>query len=274
MDTHLGLQVSSSLSGNRSSVISRSMIKRGLSIFRPPRDLVEACGLTTKLKEREDVLWLGTPGWFSTLYCVVSWEMIVLNSAAVFAYYDAYRRNVALYNFHGVFDHQLYVIAFVVILSFYHHLFVMPNVNTLIYVVTTNRMIIKVERKVGSLAKLLTPFREIADPDGFAIYDIGCLNGCSVSTGFLGYGNISAVAMADMGGQLRGELREVESGKRKINTEPIFRRSRRYVKASRRLVLGLGLIGSTSNVYFGIKDVRKVADLLNQQCGARLDKSL
>jgi hypothetical protein len=251
-----------------------SMIKRGLSVFYPPKDLVDACGLTTKLKERENVLWLGTPGWISTFYCAASWQMIALNSGAILAYYKAYWRNVALYQFHGVFDHQLSVIVFVVVLSFYSHLFVIPNVNTLIYIVTTSRIIVKAEWKNRSLTQIFAPLRGIVDPDGFAIYDIGYLNGCSVCSGLFGYGNILAVAMADMGGQLRGELREVENGKRRINTEPIFGRSKRYVKISRRLVLGLGLIGSPSNVYFGIKDVAKVGDLLNQQCDARLGKSL
>jgi hypothetical protein len=46
----------------------KSMIKRGLSIFDPPNDLVDASGVTPKLSEGERVLWIGTPGWFSSFF--------------------------------------------------------------------------------------------------------------------------------------------------------------------------------------------------------------
>ena len=49
------------------------MMKRGLSVFEPPKDLVDTSGVTPKLSEDERVLWIGTPGRLSSFFCSTQW---------------------------------------------------------------------------------------------------------------------------------------------------------------------------------------------------------
>jgi hypothetical protein len=56
------------------------MIKRGLSVFDPPNDLLDTSGVAPKLSEGERVLWIGTPGRLSSFFCTAT----VVTAGALF----------------------------------------------------------------------------------------------------------------------------------------------------------------------------------------------
>jgi hypothetical protein len=129
------------------------------------------------------------------------------------------------------------------------------------YILTTKRMMVKVDR-TRLLVRLFMSFKKVADADGFVAYDLRYLNGARVYVGLWGYGNVSVFENVSGRGELRGDLDTYES-------KPAFFRDRRYVKVFYRRLACFHLAETFCNVYFGIKDVGRLGDVLNDQCASR-----
>ena len=240
------------------------MIKRGLSVFDPPKDLVDSSGVMPKLSEGERVLWIGTPGWLSTFFCttaVPTWGLLFL---ALFAYRGIYVLTPEQYAIEGLVRGRWIVVGVIVIFAFIPQLMALRLGGAFAYVLTTKRMMVKVDR-TRFLVRFLRYFRNVADTDGFAAYDLTYLNGARVYAGFWSYGNVSVRDNVGAFGKLRGDLSTYK-------TEPVFFRDRRYVKIFYRKLAYFHLAETFCNVYFGIKDVGRLGDVLNDQCAARLHK--
>ncbi|MBR0801127.1 hypothetical protein JQ615_37800 [Bradyrhizobium jicamae] len=236
------------------------MIKRGLSVFDPPKDLVDASGVTPKLGEDERVIWIGTPGWFSTFFCstaVPTWGALFL---ALFAYHGIYALTPEQYAIEGLVKGRWIVVGVIVIFAFIPQLMALRIGDAFVYILTTERMMVKVDQ-TRMLVRLLRYFRTVADPDGFAAYDLRYLNGARVYAGLWRYGNVSVRSFVGSFGELRHEIYE---------SEPVFR-DRRFVKIWRRLP-HFRLAETPCNVYFGIKDVDRLGDVLNDQCAADIQR--
>lgn len=91
------------------------------------------------------------------------------------------------------------------------------------------------------------------------------LNGARVYAGLWSYGNVSVRYTVGSLGEVRGDLSTYES-------KPFFSRDRRYVKIFYRKLACLHPAETFCNVYFGIKDVGRLGDILNDQCAARLER--
>lgn len=236
------------------------MIKRGLSVFDPPKDLVDASGVTPKLGEDERVIWIGTPGWFSTFFCsttIPTWGAFCL---ALFAYHGIYTLTPEQHAIEGLVRGRWIVVCVIVIFAFIPQLFVLRIGGAFAYILTTERMIVKIDQ-TRMFVRWLRYFKSVADTDGFAAYDLRHLNGARVHAGLWGYGNISVrLSVGSFGGLRDG----------KYESEPVFRDGR-FVKVWRSLP-HFRLAETPCNVYFGIKDVGRLGDLLNDQCAARLNR--
>src|SRR3954467_15373376 len=167
------------------------MIKRGLSVFDPPKDLVDASGVTPKLSEDERVIWIGTPGWFSTFFCtttVSTWGAFFL---ALFVYHRGiYALTSEQYAIEGLVRGRWIVIGVLVIVFFIPQLMALHIGGAYTYILTTKRMMVKVDQ-TRLLVRLFRYFRNVVDTDGFAAYDLGYLNGACVYVGSWSYGNVS-----------------------------------------------------------------------------------
>jgi hypothetical protein len=244
------------------------MIKRGLSVFNPPKDLIDASGLSTKLSQDEQVVWVGTPGWASSLYCAMSWRTPLLLLCAPLAYRDMYLRNGERYGVDGLLEGQSLVVWIIIVMAVGIPLAALYCANGFIYFITTRRFIVKVDR-TKALFRLFRYFREVADSEGFAAYDIKLINGCRVYCGLWGYGNVSVAYSVNWSGSLRDDFRNLGQGK-SIRKEPFFLRDHRYVKTFFRIFVGFHLAESFCNTYFGIRSVAEVGRALNDQCSIGL----
>jgi hypothetical protein len=241
----------------------QSMIKRGLSIFDPPGDLVDGSGVTSKLGEGERVLWIGTPGWFSSFFCT---SLFFVASTCLFVAFILYRglyvRTAAQHAIDGLIATRWGVIGFIVVFGFLFNFVALRMGGAFVYILTTKRMIVKVDR-TRWLVRLFRYFAEVADADGFAAYDLSDLNGARVYAGLWGYGNVSVFYRVARFGDLRPCFAD--------ESEPAFRRDRRYVKVFFRGVVFFHLGETLCNVYFGIKDVDRLGNLMNDQCAANIE---
>jgi hypothetical protein len=232
------------------------MIKRGLSVFDPPKDLVDASGIPPKLSEDERVIWIGTPGWFSTFFCsttVPTWGAFCL---ALFAYHGIYTLTPEQHAIEGLVRARWIVVCVIVIFAFIPQLFALRIGGAFAYILTTKRMIVKIDQ-TRTFVRWLRYFKSVADADGFAAYDLRYLNGARVYAGLWSYGNVSVRSYVGSFGELRHKIHK---------SEPVLR-DRRFVKVWRRLP-HFRLAETPCNVYFGIKDVGRLGDLLNDQCAA------
>jgi hypothetical protein len=240
------------------------MIKRGLSVFDPPNDLVDTSGVTPKLSEGERVLWIGTPGWLSSFFCTTTVATPGLLFVAFIVYRGIYVRTPAQYAIEGLIRTRWEVFGFIVICAFIFQLIALRMGGAFVYILTTKRVMVKVDR-TRLLVRLFRSFKNVADEDGFADYDLRYLNGASVYVGLWGYGNVSVFRNVGASGELRGDLNTYGS-------DPVFSRERRYVKVFYRKLAYFHVAETFCNVYFGIKDVGTLGDVLNDQCAARLNK--
>jgi hypothetical protein len=190
------------------------MIKRGLSVFDPPKDLVDASGVTPKLSEDERVIWIGTPGWLSTFFCattVPTWGALFL---ALFAYRGIYTLTPEQYAIEGLVRGRWIVVGVIVIFALIPQLMTLRIGGAFAYILTTKRMIVKVDQ-TRLLVRLFRYFKNVADVDGFAAYDLRYLNGARVYAGLWSYGNVSVVHNVGTFGELIGDLSTHKS-------EPVF----------------------------------------------------
>jgi hypothetical protein len=155
------------------------------------------------------------------------------------------------------------VIGFIIIFGFLFNLVAQRMGGAFVYILTTKRMIVKVDR-TRRLVRLFRYFAEVADADGFAAYDFRYLNGARVYVGPGGYGNVSVFYRVGRFGDLRPYFTD--------ESESVFRRDQRYVKVLSRGVVFFHLGETLCNVYFGIKDVGRLGDLLNDQCAADIER--
>ena len=237
------------------------MIKRGLSVFDPPKDLVDASGVTPKLSEDERVIWIGTPGWFSTFFCstaVPTWGAFCL---ALFAYHGIYALTPEQHAIEGLVRGRWIVVCVIVVFAFIPQLFALRIGGAFAYILTTERMIVKIDQ-TRMFVRWLRYFKSVADTDGFATYDLKYLNGARVYAGLWSYGNVSVRHIVGSFGELRYDP---------YRSEPVFR-DRRYVKVFWRRLPHFRLAETPCNVYFGIKDVGRLGDLLNDQCAADIER--
>ena len=65
------------------------MMKRGLSVFEPPKDLVDTSGVTPKLSEDERVLWIGTSA-AQQLFLLNPMDYLGAPCLALFIYHKLY----------------------------------------------------------------------------------------------------------------------------------------------------------------------------------------
>jgi hypothetical protein len=237
------------------------MIKRGLSIFDPPNDLVDGSGVTPKLGEGERVLWIGTPGWFSSFFCTNSPATLVFLFVAIVLYRGVYVRTAAQYAIDGLIASRYGVIVFIVFCAFIFQLVALRMGSAFVYILTTERIMVKVDR-TRFLVRLFRYFQEVADADGFVSYDLRYLNGARIYAGPWDYGNLSLLSNVSKLGNLRPNLN---------TSEPAFRRGRRCVEVSFRGVVFFHLGETFCNVYFGIKDVGRLGDLMNDQYVANIE---
>ena len=94
------------------------MIKRGLSVFDPPNNLLDTSGVTPKLSEGERVLWIGTPGWLSSFFCTST----VVTPGALFlalvAYHGIYVLTPAQYAIEGLVRGRWIVVGVIIVFAF------------------------------------------------------------------------------------------------------------------------------------------------------------
>jgi hypothetical protein len=241
-----------------------SMIKRGLSVFDPPNDLVDTSGVTPKLSEGERVLWIGTPGWLSSFFCTATVVTAGALLLALIAYHGIYALTPAQYAIDGLVRKRWTVVGGLVIFAFIPQLIALRLVDAFVYILTTKRMMVKVDR-TRLLVRLFGYFKKVADADGFAAYDLRYLNGARVYAGLRSYGNVSVRYSIGQFGELRGDVNTYKS-------DPAFVRDRRYVKVFYRKLACFHLGETFCNVYFGIKDVGRLGDVLNDQCAADIER--
>lgn len=237
------------------------MIKSGVSAFDPPSDLVDAFGVTPKLSEGERVLWIGTPGWLSSFLCVTT----VATPALLFAAFLQCGGFHLMTAARELTRTQWTVLGLTVFAAFIPQLLAVRLGGAFAYILTTKRMFVKVDR-ANLFCRVFRSFGKVVDADGFAAYDLKYLNGARVYAGLRSYGNISVIYNVGVTGELRGDLSTYGS-------DPVFFRDRRYVKVFYRQLACFHVGESFSNVYFGIKDVGRLGDVLNDQCAARLDRA-
>jgi hypothetical protein len=240
------------------------MIKRGLSVFDPPKDLVDASGLTPKLSEGERVLWIGTPGWLSSFFCTTTVATPTLLFVAFLLYRGMYVLTPAQHAIEGLIRTRWIVFGLIVFAAFIPQLLALHMGGAFAYILTTKRMMVKVDR-TRLLARLFGSFKKFADADGFVSYDLKYLNGACVYAGLWSYGNVSVRYTVGWSGELNGDLSTYRD-------EPLFFRDRRYVKVFYRKLACFHVAETFCNVYFGIKDVGRLGDVLNAQCAARLNR--
>jgi hypothetical protein len=239
-------------------------ITRGLSVFDPPSDLVDASGVTPKLSEGERVLWIGTPGWLSSFCCstsVVTWLFLC---AAFIAYRGIYVLTPAQRAIEGLVRGRWEVVGFVFILAFAIPLIALRMGSAFVYILTTKRMMVKVDR-TRLLVRLFRYIKNFAGADGFVAYDLKYLNGARAYAGLWTYGNVSVRYTVNGSGELRDDLRTFKD-------EPFFVRDSRYVKVLYPRLPYFHVAESFCNVYFGIKDVGRLGDVLNELCASRLNR--
>jgi hypothetical protein len=239
------------------------MIKRGLSVFDPPKDLVDASGVTPKLSEGERVLWIGAPGWLSSFFCTTTVATPVLLFVAFLLYREIYVPTPGKHTIEELIRIRWIIFGLLVFAAFVPRLMALRFGGAFAYILTTKRMMVKVDR-TRLLARLLRLFKKVADADGFASYDLKYLNGACVYAGLWSYGNVSVRYNVGPSGELTGDLSTYRD-------EPVFFRDRRYVKVFYRKLACLHVAETFCNVYFGIKDVGRLGDVLNAQCAARLN---
>jgi len=240
------------------------MIKRGLSVFDPPNDLVDTSGVTSKLSEGERVLWIGTPGWLSSFFCTATVVTAGALLLALIAYHGIYALTPAQYAIEGLVRKRWTVVGALVIFAFIPQLIALHLGNAFVYILTTKQMMVKVDR-AKLLVRLFGLFKKVADADGFAAYDLRYLNGARVYAGLRSCGNVSVRYSVGQFGELRGDVNTNKS-------DPVFVRDRRYVKVSYRKLACFHLAETFCNVYFGIKDVGRLGDVLNDQCAADIER--
>lgn len=238
------------------------MIERGLSVFDPPRELVDACGVTPKLSEGERVLWIGTPGRFSSFFCTTSvFTWIGFGLALFVIVHGIYGMTPAEYAIEGLARNRWIVVGIIVSFVLAFQLMSLRIYGGFAYILTTKRMLIKVDRKRW-LARLFRYFKGVCDADGFAAYDLRYLNGTRVYAGLGEYGNVSVARSVDSLGKLR-ELSDAYRAK-------LVFRDGRCVKVFRRWLACIHVGETVCNVYSGIKDVSRLGEVMNNQCAARL----
>ena len=240
------------------------MIKRRLSAFDPPNNLLDTSGMMPELSEGERVLWIGTPGWLSSFFCTASVVTAGALVLALIAYHGVYSLTPEQYAIEGLVRRRWIVIGALVILAFLPQLIALHMGGAFVYVLTTKRMMVKVDR-TRLLVGLFRYFKNVVETDGFAAYDLKYLNGARVYAGLWGYGNVSVRHTVGSFGDVRGDLSTDES-------KPFFFRDRRYVKVFHRKLACFHLAETFCNVYFGIKDVGRLGNVLNDQCAARLER--
>jgi hypothetical protein len=240
------------------------MIKRGLSVFDPPNNLLDTSGVAPKLSEDERVLWIGTPGWLSSFFCTASVATAGALVLALIAYHGIYSLTPEQYAIEGLVRRRWIVVGALAIFAFIPQLIALRIGGAFIYILTTKRMMVKVDR-TRLLVRLFRYFKNVVNTDGFAAYDLRYLNGARVYAGLWSYGNVSVRYTVGSFGEVRGDLSTYES-------KPFFFRDRRYVKVFYRKLACFHLAETFCNVYFGIKDVGRLGDVLNDQCAARLER--
>ncbi|GIQ74854.1 hypothetical protein BraRD5C2_32950 [Bradyrhizobium sp. RD5-C2] len=241
-----------------------SMIKRGLSVFDPPNDLLDTSGVTPKLGEGELVLWVGTPGWLSSFFCTASFVTAGALVLALIAYHGIYSLTPEQYAIEGLVRKRWIVVDALVFFAFIPQLIALRMGGAFVYILTTKRMMVRVDQ-TRLLVRLFRYFKSVVDADGFAAYDLRYLNGARVYAGLWSYGNVSVRYTVGSLGEVRGDLSTYDS-------KPFFFRDRRYVKVFYRKLACFHLAETFCNVYFGIKDVGRLGDVLNDQCAARLGR--
>jgi hypothetical protein len=218
--------------------------------------------VTPKLSEGERVLWIGTPGWLSSFFCTTTVATPALLFAAFIQYRGIYVLTAAQYAIEGLIRTRWIVFSLTIICAFIPQLMALRLGGAFVYILTTKRMMIKIDR-TRLLVRLFRSFKKIADADGFAAYDLKYLNGARVYAGLWSYGNVSVRYTVGAFGELNGDLSTYKD-------EPLFFRDRRYVKVFYRKLAYFHVAESFCNVYFGIKDVGRLGDVLNELCAARL----
>jgi hypothetical protein len=241
-------------------------ITRGLSAFDPTKEMVDATGVTLGMDEGERVLWIGTPGWLSSFFCsatVVTFGAIIL---ALVAYHGIYVLTPEQYAIEGLVRRRWIVVGALVVFALIPQLIALSLGSAFVYILTTRRMVVKTDR-TRFLARIFGLFKEVADANGFVAYDLAYLNGARVYAGFRSYGNVSVRSNVGNFGKLRGDLKT-------LGTDPVFVRERRYVKVVYRWMACFHLGETFCNVYFGLKDVARLGDLLNDRCSAKLKEPM
>jgi hypothetical protein len=237
------------------------MIRRGLSVFDPTKELVDASGVTPKLSEGERVLWIGTPGWLSSFFCTTT---VTTPTLLIVAFLE-YRGMVALEAAHAIDRYagtRWIVLCLTVFAAFLPQLCAEVIGGAFVYILTTKRMMVWFDR-TRFFASLFFFARRVVDADGFASYDLKYLNGARVNAGLWSYGNVSVSYTVRVSGESRPNLST-------YGDEPVFSRDRRYVKVFYRKLACIRVAEGCFNVYFGIKDVGRLGDVLNEQCAVRL----
>ena len=234
-------------------------IARGVSVFDPPKDLIDASGVAPKLGDGEQVLWIGTPGRLSSFFCANSVVTPVMFFAILLVLHRIHEVNTGQFAYHRPLWNLWAVVGFLAIFAFIPQLLASYISSAFVYVLTTRRMFVRVDR-----TRLYFRWLSSLDADGFAIYDLKYLNGARGYVGLLGYGNISVRATVASYGELRDGYT--------FRTEPFFFRERRYVKVFYHKLVRLHLAETILNVYFGLRDVGRLGDILNDQCAARSEK--
>jgi hypothetical protein len=111
------------------------------------------------------------------------------------------------------------VVDIIVVFAFMLPLIALRFGGAFAYILTTKRMIVKVDR-TSWLVRLFRYFKKVTDTDGFAAYDLKYLNGARVYVGLWGYGNVSVFYNVGQFGELRGDLSTYGS-------DPVFLRDHR-----------------------------------------------
>jgi hypothetical protein len=240
------------------------MIKRGLSVFDPPDDVLDASGITPQLSEGERVLWIGVPGWLSSFFCTASIVTAGGLILALVAYHGVYSLTPEQYAIEGLVRRRWTVVGGLVLFALIPQLIGLWVGGAFVYILTARRLIVKIDR-TRLLVRLFRYFQNIVEADGFAAYDLRYLNGARVYAGLWGYGNVSVRNNVGSFGDLRGDLRKYDS-------KPVFVRDCRFVKVFHSPLTCFHLAETFCNVYFGIKNVSRLGDVLNDLCVARLEQ--
>jgi hypothetical protein len=184
---------------------------------------------------------------------------------ALIAYHGIYVLTPAQRAIEGLVRGRWIVVGVTATFAFIPQLMALRLGDAFVYILTSKRMMIKVDR-TRLLVRLFGFFKKVADADGFAAYDLRYLNGARVYVGLWNCGNVSVSYNVGAAGELRGDLSTYKS-------EPVFFSDRRYVKVFYHKLARLHLADTFSNVYFGIKDVGRLGDVLNDQCATNLKEA-